>query len=201
MTHSPFSKPSRRIVLAGLGAGLLATPALALSEAAAKTLVERAVTDINKVIASGKSEGAMIRDFEAIFARYGDVPTIAISALGPPARSASAAQRSAFTQAFTGYMARKYGKRFREFAGGRIEVKDTRQRSRLIEVRTLAYLPGQSPFNVTFLVSDRSGRDKFVNLLIEGVNLFQTEKVEIGAMLERRGGNVDALIQDLRSAG
>ncbi|MEL7176773.1 MAG: ABC transporter substrate-binding protein [Pseudomonadota bacterium] len=201
MTHFPLSKLSRRIFLFGLGAGLLATPAFALSEASAKTLVERAVADINAVIASGKSEGAMIRDFERIFQRYGDVPTIAISALGPPARSASAAQRSAFAQAFSGYMARKYGKRFRDFAGGRIEVKDTRKRSRLIEVRSIAYLPGQSPFNVTFLVSDRSGSDKFVNLLIEGVNLFQTEKVEIGAMLDRRGGNVDALIQDLRRAG
>lgn len=201
MTHFLFNKPSRRTVLAGLGAGLLATPALALSEADAKTLVERAVADINRVIASGKSESAMIRDFEGIFARYGDVPTIAISALGPPARSASAAQRNAFIQAFSGYMARKYGKRFREFAGGRIEVRDTRQRSRLIEVRTLAFLPGQSPFSVTFLVSDRSGRDKFVNLLIEGVNLFQSERVEIGAMLDRRGGSVDALIQDLRRAG
>lgn len=201
MTHSRFSNPSRRLILAGIGAGFLATPAWALSEAEATTLVERAVVDINRVIASGKSESAMINDFAGIFARYGDVPTIAISALGPPARSASAAQRRAFTEAFTGYMARKYGKRFREFAGGRIEVKEAQQRSRLVEVRTVAYLPGQSPFNVTFLVSDRSGSDKFVNLLIEGVNLFQTEKVEIGAMLDRRNGNVDALIQDLRSAG
>lgn len=201
MTHSLLNKPSRRIVLAGLGASVLATPALALSEADAKTLVQKAVVDINKVIGSGKSESAMITEFARIFARYGDVPTIAISALGPPARTASAAQRKAFTEAFTGYMARKYGKRFREFAGGRIEVNDARQRNRLVEVRSTAYLPGQSPFNVTFLVSDRSGSDKFVNLLIEGVNLFQTEKVEIGAMLDRRGGNVDALIQDLRSAG
>lgn len=201
MTCSRFSKPSRRLVLAGAAATLLATPALATGEAAAKALVERAVADINAVISSGRSESAMIREFEKIFIRYGDVPTIAISALGPPARTASAAQRSAFVSAFSGYMARKYGKRFRDFIGGKIIVQSTRQRNRLVEVRSVANLPGQPPFDVTFLVSDRSGTDKFVNLLIEGVNLFQTEKVEIGAMLDKRGGNVDALIQDLRRAG
>lgn len=201
MTHSRFNRPSRRIVLAAGAAMLLAPPALALSEANARTLVQTVLNDINSVISSGKSEAAMIRDFERIFLRYGDVPTIAISALGPPARSASAAQRKAFVDAFSGYMARKYGKRFRDFIGGRIEVQSTQQRNRLIEVRSVAFQPGWAPYDVTFLVSDRSGSYKFVNLLMEGINLFQTEKVEIGAMLDRRGGNIDALIQDLKRAG
>jgi len=54
---------------------------------------------------------------------------------------------------------------------------------------------------VSFLVSDRSGRDRFFDLVIEGISMRITERTEIGAMLDRRNGDIDALIADLRSAG
>ena len=68
------------------------------------------------------------------------------------------------------------------------------------EVKTIAHLRGESPFEVTFLVSDRSGKDKFFNLFIEGVNMLLTERTEIGAMLDKRRGDINGLIADLKSA-
>ena len=176
-------------------------PAFALSEAGARKLIDVVVTEINRVIASGKSEAAMIGDFETIFVRYADVPIMAQYALGADGRSASSGQKTAFTKAFQGYISRKYGKRFREFIGGRIEVQSARKINAGYEIITTAYLRGESPFEVTFLVSDKSGRDLFFNMFIEGVNVLLTERTEIGAMLDRRKGNIDALIDDLKSAG
>lgn len=198
------SDMNRRQVLAASSAFALlaaAAPAFALSEGEARTLINRAVADINKVINSGASASSMYRSFEGIFTKYADVPTIARSALGPPARSASSAQMRAFTKAFAGYMSRKYGKRFREFAGGTVEVTGARAVKSFQEVRAVAKLPGQSPFAVSFMVSDRSGRDKFFDLLIEGISLLKSERAEIGAMLDKRSGNLDALINDLQKAG
>ena len=196
---------SRRRAVALLSTAALtaavASPASALNAAQANALVERVVADINAVINSGRSESAMYRDFEAIFQRYADVPTISRSALGPDARSASPAQLNAFADAFTGYLARKYGKRFRELIGGEIVVEQSREVKTFFEVRASAILRGQAPFDVTFLVSDRSGRDLFFDLLIEGISLLKTERTEIGAMLDRRRGSIDQLIADLRSAG
>ena len=59
----------RRSFLIGLGAAFTTLPkqVLALTENSARTLIDRLVGDINKVIDSGKSENAMIRDFERIF--------------------------------------------------------------------------------------------------------------------------------------
>ncbi|MEM9709244.1 MAG: ABC transporter substrate-binding protein [Pseudomonadota bacterium] len=195
------NRASRRAVLAGLSAlaFLGARPAAALNTNQATALVDRVVADINTVINSGKSEAAMYRDFEGIFTRYGDVPTIARSALGPSARSASRGQLSAFGDAFGRYLAKKYGARFREFIGGKIEVRDARELKNFVEVRSVAVLRGQSPFAVSFMVSDRSGSGKFFDIVIEGISLLKTERVEIGSMLDRRRGNIDALIQDLRS--
>ncbi|MCH2076278.1 MAG: ABC transporter substrate-binding protein [Rhodobacteraceae bacterium] len=200
MTIYTLNNLSRRGFLGGFAA-LAATPALSLTSREAEILVSGLVGDINAAIGSGKSEATMIGDFTRIFGRYGDVPAIARSALGPTARSLSTSELSSYTQAFQGYIGRKYGKRFREFIGGRIEVNGARQAGRFYEVSTTAFLRGENPFELTFIVSDRSGQDRFVNMLIEGVNLLATERVEITALLDRNRGNVNGLIDDLKRAG
>ena len=203
-TKTPRSTdPTRRALLIGAAGAALAAalPARAMTVEGARALIGRLLDEINGVINSGKSEAAMLRDFESIFARYADVPIIARSALGVAARQASAAQMAAFTEAFRGYIARKYGRRFREFIGGRIEVTGGGPVKSFFEVVSVAYLRGQPPFEVRWQVSDKSGKDQFFNLIIEGVNMLATERTEIGAMLDQRRGDLDRLIADLRGLG
>ncbi|MEX0370440.1 MAG: phospholipid-binding protein MlaC [Tateyamaria sp.] len=192
----------RRMFIAATSAAALvpALPALALNEAGAERLINGLVSDINGVIASGKGENAMFRDFERIFERYSDTSYIAAYAMGADGRRASTAQKRAFSDAFQGYIARKYGRRFREFIGGRLEVKGVKKVKNWFEVETTAFLRGEAPFAVTFHVSNRTGRDLFFNMFIEGVNLLLTERTEIGALIDRNGGNLDAMISDLRTA-
>jgi phospholipid transport system substrate-binding protein len=196
---------TRRTVLGSAAAAVAVAvspfPAFALNTAEARALISVVVGEINRVISSGQNESQMIADFERLFVKYSDVPTIARYALGPDARSASAAQMRAFTQAFQGYISRKYGKRFREFIGGKIEVNEAKKIKSFYEVKSTAYLKGEAPFEVTFLVSDQSGRNLFFNLFIEGINMLLTERTEIGAMLDNRRGDFDAMVADLKKAG
>lgn len=200
-----MSKFSRRSFLSlsamGTLAALAPTGAWALNDAEAKVLVGKVVDDINRVITSGKSLSGMISDFEKIFRKYGDVNIIAASTLGPDYKRMSSGQKSAYVEAFRGYIARKYGKRFKEFEGGRIEVKGARKVKSWHEVKSTAYLKGEAPFEVLFLVSDRSGKDLFFDMVIEGVSLRLSERTEIGAMLDKRKGDINALISDLKKAG
>ncbi len=200
-SDNPFRRRFLKSTLAGVGVAFLPLPALSLTEQGARTLVDALIADINRVIASGKSENAMIRDFKRIFATYADVPIMARYALGVDARRASKSQMRAFTESFAGYIARKYGKRFREFIGGRIEVKNSRKIKAGYEIKTTAFLRGEAPFEVTFLVSDKSGKDLFFNMFIEGVNMLLTERTEIGALLDQRGGDLDQLTKDLKNMG
>jgi phospholipid transport system substrate-binding protein len=194
---------SRRGVVLGLASAVvlatLSRGAAALTVDQARTLVDKTVGDITRIINSGKSERAMLGDFEKLFARYADVPTIARSALGPAARQASKSQLSAFTKAFQGYISRKYGRRFREFIGGRIEVTDARAVKSFYEVISTAYLKGEAPFEVRWHVSDKAGKSLFFNIIIEGVNMLASERTEIGALLDQRGGDLDRLIADMGS--
>ncbi|WP_411572501.1 phospholipid-binding protein MlaC [Tropicimonas sp. TH_r6] len=190
-----------RTATLGLAAAILIPGmSVASTPASATQLVEKLVAEINRVIASGKSEKAMYRDFEKIFVRYADVPTIALVSLGADGRRATDAQKRAYVSAYQGYISRKYGKRFREFIGGRLEVKGAKKVKKYIEVKTTAFLKGEDPFEVSFVVTDRSGTEKFINMYIEGVNMVLTEKTEIGTMLDRRKGNIDQLIADLKKA-
>lgn len=203
MTAFRTSALSRRLLLslgtAAAAAAALPAPALAFDVASARALIDRAVGEVNTIISSGKSESAMLADFERVFVRYADVPAIARSALGPAARSASAGQMAAFTQAFQRYISRKYGRRFREFIGGRIEVTGAKPIKTYYEVVSVAHLRGEAPFDLRWHVSERNGKQLFFNIIIEGVNMLASERTEIGAMLDRRRGDIDALVADLKN--
>ena len=194
---------SRRRFAAGLALGTVAfvlpMRVAALSVDQARALIDKTVADINSVIASGKSESAMFGDFERVFVKYADVAVIARSALGPAAKQASKAQMTSFTKAFQGYISRKYGRRFREFIGGSIEVTDAKPVKSYYEVISVATLKGEAPFDVRWHVSDKSGSLKSFNIIIEGVNMLASERAEIGAMLDQAKGDVDALTAKLKT--
>lgn len=210
-THSDRSAKtngfSRRSLILTLCAGAAAIitnvprPLAAQSPAAASALVDQVVAEVLSIINSGRGEAALFREFERVFRQYGDVPIIAQSVVGPQWRSASNSDRQAFVASFQGYMARKYGRRFREFIGGQITVTGARPVRNFVEVVSTVRLPGTSPFEVRWLVSDGSGQTRFFNMIIEGVNLMISERSEIGAMLDARGGDLGRLAADLRSLG
>ena len=192
---------ARRSFLLGLTSTMVAGPAFALDKATATQLVDRLVAEINRAINFGGSEAKLITAFENIFAQYADVNIIARSALGPAARSASSSELSAFILAFRGYIARKYGKRFQEFIGSEIVVKGTKNRGKFFEVEALVRLKGTTAFEVSFRVSDRSGENLFFDIIIEGISLLSSERVEIGALLDARNGNIARLTRDLVNQG
>ena len=196
---------ARRWVLAGGAAlalaGLPGRPAQALTEAEASAFITALVADVTAVINSGQSEAQMLQSFEALFREYADLDIIAQTVLGIPWRSASPAQRQAFADAFAGYISRKYGRRFREFIGGSVEVTGSRPVRTFYEITSVARLRGESPFEVRWLVSDASGRTQIFNMIIAGINVTTQERTEIGGMLDRRGGDLDALVAHLRTAG
>jgi phospholipid transport system substrate-binding protein len=166
----------------------------------AEVLVTNLVADINAVISSGSSEKLMVKQFEEIFKLYADVPTIARYALGNDARALSKSQMEKFTKIYSVYVSHKYGRRFREFIGGKIVVQKSRPIKSFFEVETLAHLKGWEPFTVSFLVSNRSGKLLFFNMFIEGINMLLSERTEIGAMLDKRRGDIQRVMEDLQNS-
>lgn len=188
------------VIATAASAVALAAGPVQAQAAQAEQLVTAAVNDISRSINSGKTGSALYGDFEAIFERYGDVAYSAQGVMGRPWREMSGQQRRQFADALKVYLARKYGRRFREFQGAEITVRGTRAIRRGVEVQTTANLRGSAPFEVLFRVRDVNGQPKFYDIVIEGISLVVTERAEIGAKLDARRGDVNALIADLRAA-
>lgn len=197
---------SRRLLLvtglAGLGA--VSTPrfARALTADQATALIQQLIDEMTRIANSSASTGQALAQFEAMFKRYGDVPIIARAVLGPPWRSANAAQQQAFIDAFSGYLARKYGTEFREYRGGTVEItRAVDQGNKGVVVSSIVRFPGSAPIAVDWQVSDRSGSPRMFNLFIEGISMLSTERSEIAAIVSANRNNLDAVIADLQRRG
>ena len=204
--HSNDMNPNRRAVLsAGLAAiagFALARPAFAISTSQATALITGVMDEAMKVVNSSMSQSNALKAFEQILARNSEMSLIARSVLGQPWRSASAAQQKAFTAAFQSYVSRKYGKEFQEYRGSTIKILNSQDRGRKgILVATSVNIPGSAPIAVEWQVVDIGGRPKVFDLLIEGISMVGTERVEVRAILERNRNNLDATIQQLAGRG
>jgi phospholipid transport system substrate-binding protein len=203
MRISESAMVSRRTAVLALGAVALAVrPRIAAADASseARGFVAALADELQRLVNSGRGEAQMYSAFEAILARYGDMPAVAASVLGPPWREASSAQKQAFVGAFQTYLARKYGRQFREYQNARIEVLGARDGGRAgVLVQTRVVRPGKEDVAVDWQVSNRSGAPKVVNLIIEGVSLLASERAQIGAILEAQRGSLDGLIAQLRA--
>ena len=191
----------RRFFLFGAASVVVTGPAFALDSDSARRLVDRLVAEINQATNSGGSQTKLIAAFENIFEQYADVDIISRSSLGPRARTASSEELEAFSRVFKGYIARKYGKRFMEYIGSAIVVKNTTNRGKFFEVGASVQVEGAEPFEVYFRVSDRSGKKLFFDIIIEGISLLSSERVEMGALLDERNGDIGRLTKDLASLG
>lgn len=187
--------------LLAAGAVLIASPAPALTAEGAQAAIQASVSEVLAIVNSGAAPAQMYRQFEGVFVRRADVDAIARSALGPTARTIDTATYAEFRTAMTGYIARKYGRRFNEFIGSRIEVGAAKPVKSFWSVASTAYLNGRSPMQIEWHVSDKTGTPRFFNLIIEGVNMLGSEREEISAMLARRKGDMRGLIADLNAAG
>ncbi|MCY4303422.1 MAG: ABC transporter substrate-binding protein [Aestuariivita sp.] len=179
----------------------LPTVTLSLDKSAAKLLINNLLNDINQVTTSKKSEVEVAQEFEDIFSRYSDTKYIASYVMGVDRRRATQEQKKSFSSAFKTYIARKYGKQFKGFVVDQLDIRDIREIKKWYEVDIIVKTKDGTPVKITFYVSNRTGRNLFFNMFVEGINLLLNERTEIGAILDKNRGNIDALIAELQKPG
>lgn len=178
---------------------MLAAPASAFTPEEAQALTREITAEVQSEVSAEGQEDAVFID---LMNRYADLDAIARYALGAPWRTASAAQQSAFIEAFSFYIAGKYGSQFSDYEGSEIEVLAARDLGRRgIVVDSRITVPSGNPVLVEWQFSDRSGRPLLIDIVAEGVSLLASERAAIGRMLDQRGGDLDQLIAELPESG
>ncbi len=153
-----------------------------------------------KVLASKLSESEREAQFRAIFDEGFDVPAISRFVLGQYWRSATEAQRQDFVALFEAYVVHAYAVRFNEYAGQQLQVTASRPEgdaSSLVQSR-IAQPNGAPPLKVDWRVGKTAAGYKINDVVVEGVSMAVTQRQEFASVIQRNGGQIDALLKLLR---
>ncbi|MDE1969380.1 MAG: ABC transporter substrate-binding protein [Alphaproteobacteria bacterium] len=129
-----------------------------------------------------------------------DIPRIARFVLGRYWVSASDQERAQFGELFAQWVVRTYSARFKSYSGEIIKVTGARAESPTSYVVSsqLIHTNGAPPTTIYWHVN-KSGDDlKIIDVEVEGVSMALTEREEIASVIQRDGGTVTGLNQQLQ---
>jgi len=193
----------RRFLPTFLAAAALsvATGSARAQEDPGRFVADLAQRAINQLTAPGVPDAERVKRFRVIFTDGFDVPLIARFVLGRYWRTATEAQRDEYLKLFDEFVAQTYARRFAEFPGVQIKVlsvsKPNEDGDQIVSVD--GNLPNKAPVRMDLRVRPKDGKPKIIDVAIEGVSMAITQRDEFGAVIQRGGGEMEALLANLRS--
>lgn len=152
------------------------------------------------VLTSQRSESEREGQFRTLFNTGFDVPAVARFALGRYWGTASPAQQQEFINLFTTYTVHAYTVRFNEFNGEQLKVTGSRPESDSSSlVSSLLGGSGAQPVRIDWRVEGAPGAYKITDVIVEGVSMMITQRQEFSAVIQRGGGDIEALLKPLRA--
>jgi phospholipid transport system substrate-binding protein len=175
--------------------------AFALSEDEARSHVAMTMEELKAMLRS-PSSAQRAGDLLSIMKSRANLPLIAKFSAGRAWREMTEDQQSRFVTAFSHYVSVTYARRFDDYSGEpEVTVGKTIDAGKKgIIVETPIKAPDGKFVAVEWRVSDRGGRVEIIDLVFEGISLATTQREEIAAMLQKRGGDIERLISDLAAA-
>lgn len=144
-------------------------------------------------------EDARLSEFERLFRRGFDVNTISRFVLGRYWRRATPQQRKEYQTLFADFIVTTYASRFRQYSGETLSVDGERkasQRDTIVSSEIVA--PQGPPIRVDWRVRTKNDDHKIVDVIVEGVSMAITQRDEFASVIRRGGGDIEALISELR---
>ncbi len=139
--------------------------------------------------------------FRNLFTNNFDVPAIAKFVLGLYWRRATPQQRTEFVNLFEDFIVKSYAKQFGAYSGDGVSVKQTVKLSPTdsLVMSTLKPNDAPQPVRVDWRVHDIDSSYKIRDVLVEGISMSVTHRDEFAAVIRNHGGNVEGLLDALRS--
>lgn len=182
---------------------LLSLPALRGAEAATPdpgayiTGLGRQVIDL--MADSKRPEPERERAFRDIAEHAFDVPKISRFTLGRYWAAASETERQQFVATFEDYMIQVYWSYFKQYRAEAITlVAQRNEGNNSVRVSTEIVRPaGQTPVKVDWTITAQGDGYKILDVSIEGVSQALTYREEFASIINRNGGGVAAVIDEL----
>ncbi|RCK35123.1 organic solvent ABC transporter [Thalassospira xiamenensis] len=192
--------------------GLLAGPAFAGNANTAPSLtVEVAVSsnasEVIKTLANeaiiGLTDQSLSNDtrrqnFVALMDRYFAMDVISRFVLGRYWRSISEEELNEFADLLQDYLALNYASQFKDFNGEQFVVGDEKQQNKDTFVNSQFVRPDGPPVSIIWRLREFGDEYKIIDVTVEGLSMGITQRDEFTAVIQKNGGKVSALTENLR---
>lgn len=189
------------LLMALLLACLMVRPAAAADAEAAESFIsdlgDQTVTILQEPDLTLDQATARFRD---LFSSNFDIPTIGRFVLGRYWRSASVPQRQEFLELFQELIVETYARRFSEYSGQSFRVDGSRElseRDSMVSTE-ITNAQGGTIATIDWRVRERDGRQQIIDVVVEQISMGVTQRSDFDAVIQRGGGNIDALLDALR---
>ncbi len=194
------------LALAGMTASIpAAAQATARTEAAAKFIQSLGERAIDVLIAPSLPRPEIFKRFNALLVEGFDVPYIGRFVMGRYWNQATPEQQQEYMRLFERMIVDVYADRFAQYSGQNLNVQENlkilgarAEGERDAIVQSQIVRPDAPPLGVEWRVRERDGKQQVIDVAVEGVSMSVTQRNEFASVIQRGGGQVEALLQALR---
>lgn len=127
-----------------------------------------------------------------------DVPAIGRFTLGQYWRSSTPSQQQDYLRSFEGMIVNVYTERFNQYDGQTFKITGSQPDGQDMIVKSLLTQPEGQSAEIDWRVRGSApGNFKITDVIVENVSMSITQRADFAAVIEKNGGNIDALINDL----
>lgn len=131
-----------------------------------------------------------------------DMNTIGRFALGQYWRQMTPAQQKEYLSLFRDHVVRVYSARFNDYKGQTFNTTGVRADNDTDSiVSSEIQQPQGEPVQVEWRVRYKGDRYQIVDVIVEGVSMTMTQRSDFSAVIQRGGGNVSVILDQLKNAG
>ena len=137
--------------------------------------------------------------FREVMVRGFDIPIVGRFVLGRHWRTASKEQRRDYMAIFVDFIVRVYASRFDSYGGELFTARsviDDESGDKIVRAQ-IVRPSGHDPIGVDFRVRMRDEGYKVIDVIVEGISMLHTHRVEFASVVNRKG--IDGLLSDLRA--
>jgi phospholipid transport system substrate-binding protein len=140
-------------------------------------------------------------EFSKILSDSFDLKTIGRFVIGRTWNVATPAQQTEYMDLFKALVIKNYGDRMTLYTGEGFQVTSTRSESDMDTTvnSQITHPDGSQPTTIDWRVRNKDGKLGVIDVVVEGVSLSVTQRQEYSAVIQRNGGQIDGLLQEMQN--
>jgi phospholipid transport system substrate-binding protein len=175
------------------------------SDAAAKFVQDLGARAIDVLVKPQLAREESMRRFRVLLNEGFDVPYISRFVLAQYWRAATPQQQQEYGTLFERLIVQVYADRFAQYSGKNLDVNETLKITGSRSdgdtdsiVSSQIIRPDAPPVAVDWRIRNRDGKQKVIDVAVEGVSMSVTQRSEFSSVIQRGGGQIEALLDTLR---